>query len=57
LINERTAEGRARAIEQGKHVGCKGQDENGLSVNDISKMIHVLRSTIYAKAKEVMEKQ
>ncbi|HEF1869559.1 TPA: recombinase family protein, partial [Bacillus cereus] len=72
LINERTAEGRARAIEQGKHMGRKGQDEkqikqamnlffhrdeNGLSVNDISKMTHVPRSTIYAKAKEIMEKQ
>ncbi|MEI4618890.1 recombinase family protein, partial [Bacillus cereus] len=30
---------------------------NGLSVNDISKMTHVPRSTIYAKAKEIMEKQ
>ncbi|MED3327508.1 recombinase family protein [Bacillus thuringiensis] len=72
LINERTAEGRARAIEQGKHMGRKGQDEkqikqamnlffhrdeNGLSVNDICKMTHVPRSTIYAKAKEIMEKQ
>ncbi|MEC5308836.1 recombinase family protein, partial [Bacillus thuringiensis] len=68
-INERTAEGRARAIEQGKHMGRKGQDEkqikqamnlfynreeNGLSVNDISKMTGVPRSTIYAKAKEIM---
>ncbi|HEQ3529369.1 TPA: recombinase family protein [Bacillus cereus] len=72
LINERTAEGRARAIEQGKHMGRKGQDEkqikqamnlffhrdeNGLSVNDICKMTHVPRSTIYAKAKEIMDKQ
>ncbi|MGQ3740895.1 recombinase family protein [Bacillus sp. Fil] len=72
LIKERTAEGRARAIEQGKHMGRKGQDEkqikqamnlffhrdeNGLSVNDISKMTNVPRSTIYAKAKEIMEKQ
>lgn len=67
LINERTAEGRERAIAQGKHMGRKGQDEkqvkqamnlffnrkeNGLSVNDISKMTGVPRSTIYAKAKE-----
>ncbi|WP_242215426.1 recombinase family protein [Bacillus cereus group sp. BfR-BA-01383] len=67
LINERTAEGRERAIAQGKHMGRKGQDEkqvkqamnlffnrkeNDLSVNDISKMTGVPRSTIYAKAKE-----
>ncbi|CAM4358945.1 resolvase [Bacillus manliponensis] len=67
LINERTAEGRARAIAQGKHMGRKGQDEkqikqalhllknrqdNGLSVNDIAKMTGVPRSTIYAKAKQ-----
>lgn len=67
LINERTAEGRARAVAQGKHMGRKGQDEkqvkqavnlflnrqeNGLSVNDISKMTGVPRSTIYAKSKE-----
>ncbi|MCQ6342538.1 recombinase family protein [Bacillus cereus] len=72
LINERTAEGRARAIEKGKHMGRKGQDEkqikqamnlffhrdeNGLSVNDIAKMTSVPRSTIYAKAKEIMDKQ
>lgn len=68
LINERTAEGRERAIAQGKHMGRKGQDEkqvkqavnlffnrkeNGLSVNDISKMTGVPRSTIYAKAKDL----
>ncbi|PDY31036.1 recombinase family protein [Bacillus thuringiensis] len=68
LINERTAEGRERAKVMGKHMGRKGQDEkqvkqamnlffnrkeNGLSVNDISKMMGVPRSTIYAKAKEV----
>jgi DNA invertase Pin-like site-specific DNA recombinase len=64
LINERTREGRERAKAQGKHMGRKGQDEktvrkalklmddreqNGLSVNDISKMTGVPRSTIYAK--------
>lgn len=68
LINERTAEGRARAIEQGKHMGRKGKDEkqikqavnlflnrdeNGLSVNDIVKMTSVPRSTIYLKVKEM----
>jgi DNA invertase Pin-like site-specific DNA recombinase len=67
LINERTAEGRERAKAQGKHMGRKGQDDkqvkqalkllveretNGLSVNDISKMTGVPRSTIYAKIKE-----
>ncbi|MEI4618772.1 recombinase family protein, partial [Bacillus cereus] len=30
---------------------------NGLSVNDIAKMTSVPRSTIYAKAKEIMGKQ
>lgn len=68
LINERTSEGRERAKAQGKHMGRKGQDEkcvkqamnlffnrteNGLSVNDISKMTGVPRSTFYAKAKEL----
>ncbi|TVY08350.1 recombinase family protein [Paenibacillus cremeus] len=68
LINERTAEGRERAKAQGKHMGRKGQDDkqvkqalrlfaeresNGLSVNDISKMTGVPRSTIYAKIKEI----
>lgn len=71
LINERTAEGRERAKSQGKHMGRKGQDEkqvkqavslflnrqeNGLSVNDISKMTGVPRSTVYAKVKEFEEK-
>jgi DNA invertase Pin-like site-specific DNA recombinase len=69
LINERTREGRERAKKQGKHMGRKGQDEkdvkkalqlyklretNGLSVNDIAKMTGVPRSTIYAKAKELI---
>ncbi|WHY79038.1 recombinase family protein [Neobacillus sp. WH10] len=68
LINERTAEGRARAKKQGKHLGRKGKDEkdvrkavklymdrenNGLSVSDIAKMTGVPRSTIYAKVKEI----
>jgi DNA invertase Pin-like site-specific DNA recombinase len=65
LINDRTAEGRARAKAQGKHLGRKGKDEkavqraiklfndrenNGLSVNDIVEMTGVPRSTIYNKA-------
>lgn len=69
IINERTAEGRERAKAQGKHLGRKGKDEkdvlkalklyqereaNGLSVNDIVKMTGVPRSTIYAKAKELI---
>jgi DNA invertase Pin-like site-specific DNA recombinase len=64
LINERTSEGRERAKKQGKHMGRKGQpnqnveralelvrnrEVNGMSVNDISKMTSVPRSTIYAK--------
>lgn len=72
LINERTQEGRERAKAQGKHMGRKGQDEktlrkalnlyaareeNGLSVNDIVKMTGVPRSTIYAKVKEITEKE
>ncbi|MCZ8517658.1 recombinase family protein [Paenibacillus filicis] len=67
LINERTAEGRERAKAKGTHMGRKGQDEkqvkkalglyaaraeNGLSVNEISSMTGVPRSTIYAKVKE-----
>jgi DNA invertase Pin-like site-specific DNA recombinase len=67
LINERTAEGRERAKAKGTHMGRKGQDEkhvkkalalfearseNGLSVNEISSMTGVPRSTIYAKIKE-----
>lgn len=72
LINERTQEGRERAKAQGKHMGRKGQDEktlrkalnlyaareeNGLSVNDIVKMTGVPRSTIYAKTKEITQKE
>lgn len=67
LIRERTAEGRARAISQGKHMGRPGQSEkaiqhalklfnnreqNNMSVNDISKITNVPRSTIYTKAKK-----
>jgi len=67
LIVERTAEGRARAKKQGKHMGRPGPDEkelkralklykereeNGMSVNDIVKATGVPRSTLYAKAKE-----
>lgn len=67
LIAERTSEGRERAKAQRKHMGRIGKDEktvkmalklyyeresNGLSVNDISRMTGVPRSTIYAKAKE-----
>lgn len=66
LIKERTKEGRDQAKKQGKHMGRKGQPdknikqalqlfqdrkENGLSVNDISKITGVPRSTIYAKQK------
>ncbi|PFU83463.1 resolvase [Bacillus cereus] len=72
LINERTAEGRERAKQQGKHLGRKGKDEkvvkqalklyaeretNGLSVNDIVKTTGVPRSTIYAKIKEKAVKE
>ena len=69
LIKDRTTEGRERAKAQGKHMGRKGQpereiakamklyverDTNNLSVNDISKMTGVPRSTIYAKAKTLL---
>ncbi|MGY4797264.1 MULTISPECIES: recombinase family protein [Lysinibacillus] len=69
LINERTSEGRERAKAKGTHMGRVGQDEkqvqkalslfqdrgnNGLSVNEIAKMTGVPRSTIYAKAKELV---
>ncbi|KOR78782.1 resolvase [Bacillus sp. FJAT-21352] len=67
LMNERTAEGRARSKKQGKHMGRPGQprknlecaldlfgnrEENKISVNDIVKMTVVPRSTIYANAKD-----
>lgn len=66
LIVQRTGEGRERAKKQGKHMGRPGQDpkavkraielfnnreNNGMSVNDISKITGVPRATIYAKAK------
>ncbi len=69
LINERTTEGRERAKAKGTHMGRVGQDEkqvkkalslfqnrddNKLSVNEIAKMTGVPRSTIYAKAKELV---
>ncbi|WP_017187348.1 recombinase family protein [Alkalibacillus haloalkaliphilus] len=67
LIRERTSEGRERAKKQGKHLGRKGKDpkdiqkalnlydereQNSLSVNDISKMTGVPRSTIYHELKK-----
>lgn len=67
LINERTAEGRERAMAKGTHMGRKGKPDkdvnkalklfrerkdNELSVNEIVKMTGVPRSTIYAKNKE-----
>lgn len=67
IIVERTGEGRERAKKQGKHMGRPSQDKraiekalklynereaNGLSVNDISKMTNVPRSTIYADLKK-----
>lgn len=70
LINARTSEGRERAKAKGTHMGRKGQDEkqvkkalslfqnredNGLSVNEISAMTGVPRSTIYAKVKELAD--
>ncbi|MFC5401492.1 recombinase family protein [Cohnella soli] len=64
LINERTSEGRARAKEKGTHMGRPSKDKkdiaralklyserdaNGMSVNDISKLTGVPRSSIYAE--------
>ncbi|MFD9626651.1 recombinase family protein [Peribacillus muralis] len=64
LINERTADGRARANKQGKHMGRPSQpsknveraldlfaqrETNGMSLNDIVMLTGVPRSTIYAK--------
>src|SRR5690625_1934775 len=62
LIVERTAEGRERARKQGKHLGRPARpkkdieralqlyderEQNKMSVNDISKLTNVPRSTIY----------
>jgi DNA invertase Pin-like site-specific DNA recombinase len=67
IIVERTGEGRERAKKQGKHMGRPAQNKkeidkalklyddreaNGLSVNDISKMTGVPRSSIYAELKK-----
>lgn len=67
IIIERTGEGRERAKKQGKHMGRPAQDKkkiqqalklygeretNGMSVNDISKITEVPRSTIYAELKK-----
>ncbi|HFJ9457582.1 resolvase [Bacillus cereus] len=67
IIVERTGEGRERAKKQGKHMGRPSQDKkkikqalklyderesNGMSVNDISKITGVPRSTIYAELKK-----
>lgn len=67
IIVERTGEGRERAKKQGKHMGrpaqskkdiekalklYDGREVNGLSVNDISKMTGVPRSSIYAELKK-----
>jgi DNA invertase Pin-like site-specific DNA recombinase len=67
LIVERTGEGRERAKKQGKHMGRPAQDvkqikkalklyeereSNGMSVNDITKVTGVPRSTIYAELKK-----
>ncbi|GEN47188.1 recombinase family protein [Alkalibacillus haloalkaliphilus] len=70
LIRERTSEGRERAKKQGKHLGRKGKDpkdiqkalnlydkrkQNNLSVNDISKMTGVPRSTIYHELHKITD--
>ncbi|MDQ0972418.1 DNA invertase Pin-like site-specific DNA recombinase [Neobacillus niacini] len=70
IIVERTEEGRARAKKQGKHMGRPAQDKkaiqkalklyddrktNEMSVNDISKITGVPRSTIYAELKKIQE--
>lgn len=67
LIVERTGEGRERAKKQGKHMGRPSKDAkeikkalklyeerttNGMSVNDISKLTGVPRSTIYVELKK-----
>lgn len=70
IIVERTGEGRERAKKQGKHMGRPSQDKkaiekalklyaereaNGMSVNDISKITGVPRSTIYAELKKKIQ--
>ncbi|MGG1571582.1 recombinase family protein [Fictibacillus sp. NRS-1165] len=72
LIIERTSEGRERAKREGKHLGRPSQDAkaikralkmyaereiNKMSVNDISKMTGVPRSTIYAELKNIKDNQ
>ncbi|WHZ60032.1 recombinase family protein [Metabacillus hrfriensis] len=67
IIVERTGEGRERAKKQGKHMGRPSKNKkaiekslklyneresNGMSVNDISKITGVPRSTIYAELKK-----
>lgn len=68
LIVERTAEGRERAKQQGKHMGRPGRpkkdikralelyherDKNGMSVADITKVTGVPRATIYTELKKM----
>lgn len=67
MIVERTSEGRERAKKQGKHLGRPSQPKhqihkalklyeernaNGMSVQDISKLTDVPRSTIYNEIKK-----
>lgn len=68
LIVERTSEGRARAVAQGKHMGrpasssekdieraidlMNNRDANGHTVADICALTSVKRATLYAKMKE-----
>ena len=71
LIVERTTEGRERAKKQGKHMGRPSQpkkniqkalklyderEQNGMSVNDISKLTDVPYSTIYNELKKRPDK-
>jgi|SRR5690625_276767 len=68
LIIERTSEGRERAKKQGKHMGRPSRprkdieralklyderDKNKMSVNDISKLTNVPRSTIYHELRKL----
>jgi len=70
MIVERTTEGRERAKKTGKHMGRPAQDQkaikkaldlydnreqNNMTLNDISKLTGVPRSTIYAEVKKVKE--